>query len=120
MYTVLTYHFEDGDSPSQKDIQESFNLVAEFADEVTREAPEEFAEPKAFNKIVKSGGGFTFADVNILADYALKVNKRIDAKYREGGALAKAPWKDAVLQNQRRLQAVIVGLLNLVRQQPLP
>lgn len=120
MYVVLTYQFEDGDVPSPKDIEESFNLVAEFAAELHRKPEEQSPERRAFNRIVKSGSAFKFSDANIVADYAVKVCKRIDQKYGADGPLAKAPWKESVLQNRRQLQAVMVGLLNLIRQQPLP
>lgn len=109
MYSYRSYRFEDGDVPSPKDILESFNLVAEFAPELREE---DSAGRRAYNRIVKNQE-FTAADVNVLADYALKICKRINQKYGASGEFKEAPWAESILLARSRLQGVIIGLQNL-------
>lgn len=116
MYQVLMYHLEDGDIPSRKQLRESFNLVAEFSSEL-REKDNPIAA--AFHSVVDNNE-FSFADASILADYAVKVIKRIENKYEPGQPMAMAPWRESVLQNANRLRQVIGGLLHLMKKQALP
>lgn len=109
MKAVIVFKFEDGDVPSPRDIDESFNLVFEFA---TRLREPESQTYKAFHRVVDNRE-FNRADLALLANYASTVAQAAEEKYRLPDWMS-APWRDAIMQNAARLRGVAEGLKNLV------
>lgn len=109
MLKVLIFKFDNTDG-LQRDLETAFNLLADFCSELRIERAD---VAKSYHRIVKNRE-FTFADVDRIARYALKIKERVNKKYEAGQPLAMAPWREQVLRNVQNLEQVIGQLLREV------
>lgn len=111
MKVLKIYRFEDGDSPSPKEITESFNLLYEFCPELRSD---ENPIAKAFHAVT-CNREFSREQWQKLNDYGLEVARSAEERYTLP-AWKSAPWREAIMQNAARLRGCLVGLENLLFQ----
>lgn len=106
MQKIEIYRFDRDDPPWDKRIDQAFNRLLEFAEELRRPDKKGEANPdrKAFNRFL--GGEFDDSDITRLVEYAAVVADRAMKKYCQG-PMAQAPWAQAVLQSADNLTTVM-------------
>lgn len=85
-----TYYSWEYDDPYLLFVNSAINLLAAFKDESCDGLGE-----KAFSRVVVNKH-FTKQDMAHLKDYLQRLAERAQNKY-EGGKLADAPWRDAIM-----------------------
>lgn len=117
MQKIESYRWDKQDPPWDNRIDQAFNRLLEFAEELRR--PEKKGEMnldrKAFNRFM--GGEFDDFDITRLVEYAKTVADRAMQKYCEGQPLAGAPWAASVRQAAQNLVDTVEQFLEWFRHQ---
>jgi hypothetical protein len=106
MTKLEIFRFETKDPPWAKRVDEAFNQLLEFAEELRRpeRKKEVNEERRSFNRFLN--GEFDDFDIIRLCEYAKTVADRAMTKYCKA-PMAKAPWAKAVRQSAQNLVDVM-------------
>jgi len=83
MKRIELFQFEQGDPPWSKRLDEAFNCMVEFSEELTQKTE----EARAFNRILS--GQFEAKDVELLSNYTEVVRSRAVSKYNKPPLLTR-------------------------------